>query len=273
MSSLVRKILLMKLPASLTFQRSLWLGCVNNSNNDGWFSKLLMVRKIDPGHDSHSRLLSASEVIYEMQTHDVKPDSIEPYLDNYEKYAKIAANKSDGAELVGSWSVEIGSQDQFIHVWRYKHGYNHAHEFLELRHTDNDLKSLIKDRIPFIRHRENQFMLSFSFWGHPQPKEGSNMYEMRSYVLKPGTMIEWGNNWARGVTYRKESAVAGFFSQIGQLYMVHHIWSYKNLQMRKDVRDAAWRKPGWDECVAHTVPLIRKMESRWMKPTKFSPIQ
>lgn len=29
---------------------------------------------------------------------------------------------------------------------------------------------------------------------------------------------------ARGVTYRKESAVAGFFSQIGQLYVVHHIW-------------------------------------------------
>ena len=38
-------------------------------------------------------------------------------------------------------------------------------------------------------------------------------------------MIEWGNNWARGVTYRKDDAVAGFFSQIGQLYQVHHVWS------------------------------------------------
>lgn len=37
-------------------------------------------------------------------------------------------------------------------------------------------------------------------------------------------MIEWGNNWARGITYRRGAAVAGFFSQIGQLYMVHHIW-------------------------------------------------
>lgn len=26
--------------------------------------------------------------------------------------------------------------------------------------------------------------------------------------------------------------------------------------MRKTVRDAAWRKPGWDECVAHTGNLI-----------------
>lgn len=39
-------------------------------------------------------------------------------------------------------------------------------------------------------------------------------------------MIEWGNNWARAINYRQnnEEAFAGFFSQIGKLYNVHHIW-------------------------------------------------
>lgn len=39
-------------------------------------------------------------------------------------------------------------------------------------------------------------------------------------------MIEWGNNWARGLTYRRSQneAFAGYFSQIGRLYNVHHIW-------------------------------------------------
>jgi len=39
-------------------------------------------------------------------------------------------------------------------------------------------------------------------------------------------MIEWGNNWARAINYRSENeeAFAGFFSQIGRLYNVHHIW-------------------------------------------------
>ena len=107
-------------------------------------------------------------------------------------------------------------------------------------------------------------------------------------------MIEWGNNWARGINYRRNNAVAGFFSQIGQLYMVHHIWSeyihdtvvrfafnqcsfyipgYDNLVSRKETRESAWRKPGWDECVAYTVPLIREMRSRWMSPNSFSPIK
>lgn len=42
----------------------------------------------------------------------------------------------------------------------------------------------------------------------------------------PGTMIEWGNNWARAINYRRnnDEAFAAFFSQIGRLYNVHHIW-------------------------------------------------
>lgn len=48
---------------------------------------------------------------------------------------------------------------------------------------------------------------------------------------------------------------------------------YTDLQDRKDTRQDHWRKPGWDECVAYTVPLIQEMHSRWMLPTSFSPIK
>ncbi|KAK3743393.1 hypothetical protein QZH41_011308, partial [Actinostola sp. cb2023] len=42
----------------------------------------------------------------------------------------------------------------------------------------------------------------------------------------PGALIEWGNNWGRAIKLRQKDneAVGGFFSQIGELYMVHHIW-------------------------------------------------
>lgn len=86
-------------------------------------------------------------------------------------------------------------------------------------------------------------------------------------------MIEWGNNWAKAIGARKDEAYAGFFSQIGRLYNVHHIWCYENLQDRKETREAAWSVPGWDNCVAYTVPLIRDMHSRILEPTEFSPTQ
>ena len=165
----------------------------------------------------------------------------------------------------------------------------------------------MKERLECLRLRQSQFMLPFSYWPNPTPRQGNNIYEIRSYCLKPGTMIEWGNNWARAINYRQhnEEAFAGFFSQIGRLYNVHHIWckylvtplsfyiqphsskftftlqltksiwstGYKDLQARKETREAAWRKPGWDECVAYTVPLIREMDSRVLLPNKFSPSQ
>ncbi|PKU34834.1 hypothetical protein llap_14862 [Limosa lapponica baueri] len=80
---------------------------------------------------------------------------------------------------------------------------------------------------------------------------------------------------ARAIRFRQDNneAVGGFFSQIGQLYMVHHLWAYKDLQTREDIRNAAWNKPGWDELVYYTVPLIQEMESRIMIPLKISPLQ
>ena len=49
------------------------------------------------------------------------------------------------------------------------------------------------------------------------------MYELRSYHLKPGTMVEWGNYWAKAIKlrdYQHTEAYMGLFSQIGELYNV-----------------------------------------------------
>ena len=46
--------------------------------------------------------------------------------------------------------------------------------------------------------------------------------------------------------------MGGFFSQLGALYQVHHIWAYNDLQHRKTERERMWEDPGWDDCVAAT---------------------
>lgn len=160
---------------------------------------------------------------------------------------------------------------------------------------------LEKERGQLLRSRHLQYLLAFSYWPQIIAREKNHIYEMRSYRLKPGTMIEWGNNWARGIQFRQSNneAYAGFFSQIGRLYNVHHIWckdfhhqlknsiwlistsdisllflsGYKSLQDRKESREASWRSPGWDECVAYTVPLIKDMHCRILVPTDFSATQ
>jgi len=52
-----------------------------NISNEGWLKKLL-VRRIEPTKEQHSRMLSDKEVIYELQTHNVRPDSTDNYMKN-----------------------------------------------------------------------------------------------------------------------------------------------------------------------------------------------
>ena len=102
-------------------------------------------------------------------------------------------------------------------------------------------------------------MRGFSFWPSPDKREGKNIYDVRSYQLKPGndyerggantvrrwnfdrmkqlicmfniylgSMYDWSNYWARGIrcrqSVRSNIPYAGFFCQLGQLHTIYHIW-------------------------------------------------
>ncbi|KPP64395.1 protein NipSnap2-like, partial [Scleropages formosus] len=241
--------------------------CLSASNNrhreDSWF-KSLFVRKVDPRKDAHSHLLAKKEDsnLYKIQcSEDVLPS--------------IHADPNYPCELVGTWNTWYGEQDQAVHLWRYRGGYPALTEVMNKLRTNKVFMEYRSERGKMLLSRRNQLLLEFSFWNEPLPREGPNIYELRSYSLRPGTMIEWGNYWARAIKYRQRNneAVGGFFSQIGSLYMVHHLWAYKDLQSREDTRNAAWLQEGWDEVVYYTVPLIQHMESRIMIPLKISPLK
>ncbi|XP_070572843.1 protein NipSnap homolog 1-like isoform X1 [Ptychodera flava] len=253
---------------------------INTSDSDGQKEGLLdklFVRSVAPVKDAHSRLLATKEHVYELQIHDIKPEAFHDYKEAAEQH--LRNRHEDGSipcKLFGSWVTTFGQQDQAIHLWLYENGYRDIMETRAMLNSDPNYLKYKRERSKMLISRENQLLQAFSFWGDPEPRTTkNNIYEMRSYHLKPGTMIEWGNNWAKGIKVRNDhnEAVRGLFTQIGDLYLVHHIFAYENLQRRKEIREDTWRKPGWDSCVAYTVPLIRKMKSRIMVPFAHSPLQ
>ncbi|KZC05413.1 Protein NipSnap [Dufourea novaeangliae] len=208
-------------------------------------------KKSDPTKEPHSRMLSDKGVIYALHTHNIRPDSTDNYLTNYEEVVNILNSKKSELqlELVGSWTVTAGDIDQALHLWRYNGGYD----------------SVDRTQVELSQNKAYQQLF----------KEGGKYVRSRylHYRLNAGGMIEWGNNWAKAINFRRHNnePFGGFFSQIGRLYNVHHIWCYKSLQARMETRESAWRSPGWDRCVAHTVPIIRETHSRILSPTSFSP--
>uniref|UniRef100_A0A452RKT6 Nipsnap homolog 1 n=1 Tax=Ursus americanus TaxID=9643 RepID=A0A452RKT6_URSAM len=231
--------------------------CFYSKDNEGSWFRSLFVHKVDPRKDAHSTLLSKKETsnLYKIQFHNVKPECLDAYNSLTEAVLpKLHLDEDYPCSLVGNWNTWYGEQDQAVHLWRFSGGYPALMDCMNKLKTNKEYLEFRKERSQMLLSRRNQMLLEFSFWNEPQPRAGPNIYELRTYKLKPGTMIEWGNNWARAIKYRQENqeAVGGFFSQIGELYVVHHLWAYKDLQSREETRNAAWRKRGWDENVYYT---------------------
>lgn len=81
-----------------------------------------------------------------------------------------------------------------MHLWRYKNYSEFSDVFNRLK-KDDEHEKFINRMSKMVNQRENQICLSFTFWGEPDARPENHIYEMRSYSLKPGTLIEWGNNW------------------------------------------------------------------------------
>ncbi|VDL85052.1 unnamed protein product [Nippostrongylus brasiliensis] len=226
-----------------------------------WISKLLTGQQIDPAgwqKQSHSSLLSSSEYIYEFATHNFRPGEKERYLDSFGKYKNELKEKLPSVELIGSFTVSYGrTRDQAIHLWRYTNGFKDVDSSIQLHSSDDAVCAADSDVAKLCGRRKNIIVKSFSYWREPEQRPPSHVYDLRSYVLTPGSMIEWANAWAKGITFRRDANqdVGGFFAQVGQLYIVYHIWAYPSMCARNDTRHATWAKPGWDATVAYTGTL------------------
>lgn len=42
---------------------------------------------------------------------------------NYYNLVQSQSSLADDVELVGSWTVDVGDQDQALHLWKYKGGF------------------------------------------------------------------------------------------------------------------------------------------------------
>ena len=66
------------------------------------------------------------------------------------------------------------------------------------------------------------------------------IYEVRTYTLRPGTVAEFEERFAKRLPLREKHSKLGAFwhTEVGPLNQVIHVYPYDNLQQRAAVRDA-----------------------------------
>ncbi|KAJ5819849.1 hypothetical protein N7474_005440 [Penicillium riverlandense] len=223
---------------------------------------------------SFSQVLARGKYVHSIVFHEVKPDKVDEYVNLVgEWYPRMAGLEENRVHLVGSWRTQVGDNDTFVHIWEYQryegyhaslHNISQQPEFPEF---DRKLKSLIKSK-------KTSLMQEFSFWPTTPPRRLGGLFELRSYTLHPGNLLEWESHWRRGLTARREvmEGVGAWFVQIGDLNTVHHLWQFANLEERRLRREQSWGVEGWAETVHKTVPLIQEMKSRILVPMPWSPV-
>ncbi|TKA25994.1 hypothetical protein B0A50_05506 [Salinomyces thailandicus] len=223
---------------------------------------------------SFSQTLARGKYVHSIVFHDVKPDKVDEYTELVGSwYPRIAGMPENKVNLVGSWRTEVGDCDTFVHIWEYQrytgyhaslHSIQHHPDFPEF---DRKLKQLITSK-------RTSLMQEFRFWPTSPPRQMGGVFELRSYTLHPGNLLEWETHWQKGLAARREvmEGVGAWFVQIGALNEVHHLWQFADLEERRARREQSWSVPGWGETVHRTVPLIQEMKSRIMVPCEWSPI-
>ncbi|TDZ20028.1 Protein NipSnap-like protein 1 [Colletotrichum orbiculare MAFF 240422] len=223
---------------------------------------------------SFSQVLARGKYVHSIVFHEVKPDKVDEYTElvgNW--YPRMASMPENKVHLVGSWRTEVGDCNTFVHIWEYQR-YQGYHESIHNIGSHPEFSEFDKKLKGLITSKKTSLMQEFSFWPTTPPRQLGGIFELRSYTLHPGNLLEWETHWRRGLKARREvmEGVGAWFVQIGDLNTVHHLWQFANLEERKIRREKSWSVEGWSETVHKTVPLIQTMKSRILIPMPWSPV-
>jgi hypothetical protein len=103
------------------------------------------------------------------------------------------------------------------------------------------------------------------------------VYELRTYTIKVGKMQEYLRLFEEigAPIISKYTNLVGFwYTEIGELNQVVHLWSYESLDIRAEKRKALYSDPEWlDKFIPPLLPLLEKQENKILYPANFSPLQ
>ena len=94
--------------------------------------------------------------------------------------------------------------------------------------------------------------------------------EVRTYQLKPGTLVEAEKRFAAALPVReKHSRLAAFWhTEVGALNQIIHVWIYDSFAQRTAVRAAASKEEGWPPPIRE---FVVSQQSEVFLPAPFSP--
>jgi NIPSNAP len=205
-------------------------------------------------------------MIYEFRTYTLKPRS----LGEVEKrYAEAYEYRKKYSPLAAFWHTEVGPLNEIIHVWGYKDLAERARIRAEAAKEANWPPKIRE----FIVDQNVEVLNPFPFIPDITPGTLGPIFEIRRYTLAAGSLPGVMKRWEAALPARIKLSplVTAGGVEFGGANRFIHIWAYKSMDQRLQVREQArkagiWPPPGGgDELLAQSSKIVM--------PSAFSPLQ
>jgi hypothetical protein len=203
-------------------------------------------------------------MIYEVRTYDLKPGTI-PKAE--EAFAEALPHRQKYSPLAAFWHTEIGPLNQIIHVW----GYENLEERDRIRAEANNDPNWPPKVGEYLVNMNSEVWIPAPFM---RPLGGDQalgaIYEMRTYTYQPGSIPELLRRWGDSIPHREKLSplAAGMYTEFGDLNRWMHIWPYKDLAQRAQIRAESRNLAQWPP----GTPGLVSQENKIMIPAAFSPM-
>lgn len=205
-------------------------------------------------------------MIYEIRTYQIAPGSLaeveKRFGDAYEYRKKYS-------ELSAFLHTEIGPLNEIVHIW----GYRDLAERARIRGEaakDPNWPPKVQE---FIRAMRSEIVTPFAFLPDVTPGRVGPIFELRYYTLKPGKLPEVAKGWEEKIPERVKMSplVLAGGVEFGTANGFVHIWAYKSLDQRMQVREEARKKGVWPPPGGGDRLLTQ--ETKILLPASWSPMQ
>ncbi|PVU95238.1 hypothetical protein BB561_001958 [Smittium simulii] len=225
-----------------------------SADSKGFISQLIYGDKQTNSEQLSSNVFARDKYEHEIITHKVKSGCMDEYLKLVAEFYPGFSNKlHHKVSLSGSFSTLVGKLDNVIHIWQYS-GNDAVQQIWDIKRNDPEFKHKVTKIQSLVETRSNQLVQELSFCPTSPPIVTNGIYELRSYLIKPGKFLEWQEKWQISIRQRSNlgKLKGAWYSKEGKLNQVHHIWAYDSLAERKKSRKYAWLDKGWAQSVQST---------------------
>lgn len=204
-------------------------------------------------------------MIIEMRTYLLKPGTVAAFE---ERFAEGLEARLQFSRLGALWHSDVGTLNQVVHVWPYE-------SFEERERIGQAARKTGKwppNTQEFIIFQENKILQPAPFSPPLEERTLGNIYEIRTYTYRPGTMPTVLERFGKVIPARAQvSPLAGaWYSAIGPLNQFIHVWAYRDAGERERIRVEALKKiAGWPP---ETREFMLKQENMLAIPAKCSPL-